>query len=75
MHSKHGLPLIAVMYLDKVECVLKVEDHEHLAALGMIKEVIDEREQVLVLLHDSIEPAVIDAKVELARFLVHKEDG
>ena len=74
MCSKCSLPLIAITYPDKVEGVLKVKDHEHLAALDMIKEVVDEREWVLVLLHDGIEPMVIDTKAELTRFLVHKED-
>ena len=74
MCSKCSLPLVTITYPDKVKGVLRVENCEHLAALDTIKEVVNEREWVPVLLHNSIEPAVIDTKVELTRYLAYKED-
>ena len=74
MGAESGFPFVALSDMDQVVCVTEVDFHIESCLLWAVKEVRDAGQGVVVLLHDLIQTAEVNAEAECSILLAYEQN-
>ena len=72
--SKGSLPFISFLNANKVEGVLQINNRKDRTALGAVKEIVNERKRISVLLCDGIQATIINTKTKFTSLATSEEN-